>query len=467
MSGALIFTSISPPGGEIRQSFFRTGALFQPVAATAFLFDGPGRRSNVPGMNSIRNLPGLTVVIRRPARFAGQGGVHRFVLLTFLVAFCSVCVADPDDDYLHVFGLIQQADALSANGNTESAHEKYQAAQQALLEFKRQNPTWNPKVLNFRMNYVAGKLAPPAKEETATQPEPTKALPTASPAKPIVTMPALPATEPQIKLLNAGAEPRSVLRLHPQPGDKQSLSLTVKLDMTMDMQGTKVPAMKMPPMVMGLDVVVSQVSSAGDITYEMTFTDASVGESPDASPQVAAAMRTALAGLKGMTARGVTTGRGVSKDVEFNLPASADPQLRQTMDQMKTAMAQVALPEEAVGVGASWQVKRKLKSQGMTIEQTDEYTISALNGDEVTLQTALTQHAANQKVQNPAVPNLKMDLSKLDSKGNGSATLNLGKILPATASMDAHSEMAMSLDMNGKKQSMAMNMDLTVSMESK
>lgn len=414
-------------------------------------------------MNSSPFPTGLTAVSHHLCRCAGWNIACALAVLALLASLCQARAADADDDYLRIYGIIDRADMLSASGKTDLAHDKYLEAQKELGKFKQAYPTWNDKLVSYRLNYLAKKLAPTEAEADASGPAPAATSPATHPVAKSVGS----ATEPQIKLLNAGAEPRSLLRLHPQVGDKQSQRITLKLGMTVEMQGNKIPAMKMPPMMMGVDVDVKSVSPEGDIAYVMTFTDAGAGEDPEAQPQVVETMNTALANLKGMTVAGVTTERGISKSADLKLPPDADAQIRQVMDQMKTVMAQVSLPEEAVGVGARWEVKRNLKTQGMTLGQTEEYEITAIDGDAITLRTGITQQAANQKMQNATTPNMRMDLTKLSGKGGGSTTLNLSRILPTAATVAGHTEMAMIMDTNGKKQTMAMSVDMDIKVESK
>src|SRR5438105_5926960 len=65
---------------------------------------------------------------------------------------------EPEDDYLRIYGVIQQADALSTGGKTEAALAKYREAQTALQNFQQAHRTWNEKAVTFRMNYVAEKV---------------------------------------------------------------------------------------------------------------------------------------------------------------------------------------------------------------------------------------------------------------------------------------------------------------------
>ena len=87
-------------------------------------------------------------------RFSG------LLVLALLLGLCPPAHADlGDDQYLQIYSLIQQADDLSTSGKAAPAKAKYQEAQTALKSFKRTTRTWNVKLVSYRLNYVAQKLA--------------------------------------------------------------------------------------------------------------------------------------------------------------------------------------------------------------------------------------------------------------------------------------------------------------------
>jgi len=64
----------------------------------------------------------------------------------------------PDDDYVRIYNLIQQADSLREGGQGKSSAEKYLEAETALKELQKSQPAWNSKLVEFRLRYVAEKL---------------------------------------------------------------------------------------------------------------------------------------------------------------------------------------------------------------------------------------------------------------------------------------------------------------------
>lgn len=391
--------------------------------------------------------------------------VFILVLLGLTMAAWPARADEQDDQYLSVYNLVARADELNASGQADKALAKYREAQRALVTLQRTYPTWNVKVVTFRQNYIAEKVAALTQKTSAPA---TNAATGGSRAAP-ETKTAGSASTPQVRLLEAGAEPRNVLRLHPKPGDKQNLSMTMKIAMDTRMGDMPGQAMKMPAMNMTLEVTVKSITTEGDISYEMVMGEATIAEEPGTLPQVAQAMKSALANLKGLSGTGTISSRGVSKGIDFKAPAGADPQASQMFDQAKGSFATLAVPfpEEAIGPGGKWEVKTTLKSQGMTIEQTANYQLLTVEGERLTARCTIAQHAANQKIQNPAMPGLALDLTKMTANGTGELTSDLGQLLPSAGTMDLHSDVSMGMNMGGKKQNMETKIDLNLRLEAK
>lgn len=104
---------------------------------------------------------------------------RRIVFLGVLLASLFLVRAEgPDDIYVRIYYLIQDADNLNERGDPRQAAAKYLEAQSALRQLKTLHPTWNEKVVNFRLNYIASKLDP------LMQRTPSAATPPAQPAPP-------------------------------------------------------------------------------------------------------------------------------------------------------------------------------------------------------------------------------------------------------------------------------------------
>jgi hypothetical protein len=393
-------------------------------------------------------------------RFLGLG----LILLVWLIISFTARAAEgtTTDQYQHVIDLITQADSLTEKGKVDLAKRTYNEAQTALLDFKKNNPNWNEAMVSFRLEYLNAKINPPPAPVPAVvaAPKPEQKL-TPKPVTKAVAAPSVSA----VKLISAGAEPRKELRIHPKAGDKQNLEMTMKMAMDMGTGQT----MKMPAMKTAMEVTVKSISANGDINYAMLIANVEVLDEPGAMPQIVESMKASLNGMKGLSMTGTISDHGITKSLDVKIPAGAAPQMRQAMEQMKESVANTSLPfpDEAVGVGAKWEVKLPVKTQGMTIDQTTTYELVSLKNDQANVTSTIIQNAANQKITNPAMPQMKMELIKMDGKGSANVTFDLTRFLPTLATVDSHSDTSMGVNAGGKVQEMAMKMDMNMRMEAK
>ena len=355
---------------------------------------------------------------------------------------------EPEEVYLRVFNLIEQADSLNSSGKDAAALAKYKEAQTALTDFQKSYRTWNPKVVAYRLEYVAEKIATLSEKSSAA---------------------AGGGSSGQVKLLEPGAEPRKVFRLHPKQGDKQSLSLTAKMSLDVKIGEMENPSMKLPAVKMVLDLTVKSVSASGDVAYDVAVSDASIVDDPDALPQFADAMKASLASIKGLSGTGTNSNRGLYKGMEIKGAADADPQMQHAMEQLKEAfiMAATPLPEEPVGSGGKWEAAMAIKSQGMTIDQKTTYHLTSIEDERLSIETTIAQSAANQKIQNPMMPTMKLDLTKMSGTGTAKITVDLSQVLPAEMTHEVHSDIAMSMNAGDQKQAMTMKTAMNARLESK
>lgn len=379
------------------------------------------------------------------------------ILCLLLLTFCAGSALAQDDDYLAIIGIMDKAEALGVAGKTSEAHSKYIQAQRALATFQTANPGWNKPTVSYRLKYLRDKIA-----DTSSHVVAVESTSDTSGTKAVVA-----AGKSPVKLLAAGSEPRQVVRLHPAVGDKQTTVMTMKMAMEMGVAGKAMPAMDIPPMVLTMSMEVKDVSAEGEIAYQMEITDAAVDAGTNGANTMAAAMKTALGGMRGLAGIGKMTTQGIVKSMEMKLPASAAPQLAQTMGQMKDSFSSsaIALPNEAIGEGAKWEYKSRLKSQGMMLDQTFTYELVSIAGDQLTLRSTIQQSAANQKIESSAMPGMKMNLNQLTGEGSGDTTLDLGKIVPTAASMESKTQMGMNA--GAQKQNLDMRMSLKLTLEAK
>lgn len=114
--------------------------------------------------------------------------MKRFCVLIILLLLAlgrMVKAEGPDGQYVKIYNLIAEADQSNSTGQSDAAREKYSQAQAELKMLQSSFPTWNEKVIQFRLEYLDEKLrrvgpvkAPAAVAEkpasTATRPSPVE-----------------------------------------------------------------------------------------------------------------------------------------------------------------------------------------------------------------------------------------------------------------------------------------------------
>jgi cytochrome c-type biogenesis protein CcmH/NrfG len=118
------------------------------------------------------------------------------VLMALLATASATLAQGPDDQYVRIYNLIQEADSLKGGGQTSQAMAKYLEAQTSLQRFQRGYPEWNTQVVGFRLSYLAGKIAelsPSGTVQRPTAPATSSSTPRVVPApNPSPSRPAAP-----------------------------------------------------------------------------------------------------------------------------------------------------------------------------------------------------------------------------------------------------------------------------------
>jgi len=155
--------------------------------------------------------------------------MKRLFVLAGLVLAALVVPAraqSPDDQYVLIYNVIQEADALNNLDQPAQALPKFLEAQSALQRLQKQFPDWHEKVVGFRLNYLAAKIAAVTnKVTTATATITTNApgLPSVRPLAP-TQAPDKPAAASELE--NQLAALRDQVRL--LQGDKALLEAKLK-----------------------------------------------------------------------------------------------------------------------------------------------------------------------------------------------------------------------------------------------
>lgn len=392
----------------------------------------------------------------------GTWAPWRFSLVCFAFIFCLAAFtttpalsAEPEDDFLTIVEKIHEGDTLSSTGKAEPALTKYKQAQAELLAFRKNWPTWNVKMVNYRLSYLQDKITPPAPKPSLT---PGGSDQKASPAA---------KADDRVKLLEPGAEPRRELRFKPQIGDKQVLKFTTKMATETLLGDKPMPSFKIPAIIVPMSLTVTGVSENGDISYDVSLAEPSLAEAPGSSPEMMKMLKSALSGLKGVMGSGKLSSLGAA--ISFNFKSAGnDAQSKQMLAQMHDSMANISLmvPEQPVGQGAKWEINQPIKSQGVAITQISTYELLSTDGDQLTLKTTVKQTAGRQKTQLPNMAGGQAEVIKLTGAGSGEIAANLTHAFPSKALASIQSELEMSVTSGGQSQGVVVKTDIQTTLDS-
>lgn len=270
-----------------------------------------------------------------------------------------------------------------------------------------------------------------------------------------------------VTVLSPGAEPRTRLRYTVANGYKDHMSMTMLMSMSMEMAGMgAMPPMQLPAMKMGADLGVTSVAASGDITYDLAFTGFSVDNAPGVDPAMVAGMQGLDADIKGLKGSSTISDRGIVRSMNFDFSKVTNPTLKQTLDSVSGTLQSLSmpLPEEAVGVGARWEVRQGLASGGMQTFQKTVFELVALDGKAATLKMTTEATAPPQPFSSPALPpGADVHLQKFTSTGTGTMTVHLDALVP-TSEGTMQQTMVMEINIGGAAQTMNSAMTMKISM---
>lgn len=110
--------------------------------------------------------------------------MNRLVLwLVLFGAALSLGAQTPDTEFLAIYGRIEDGERLESEGRAGEALEQFKAAQRDLQQFARSHPSWNERIVKFRLSFLESKVgslvprapvpaAPAAKSATTPAPNP-------------------------------------------------------------------------------------------------------------------------------------------------------------------------------------------------------------------------------------------------------------------------------------------------------
>ena len=249
------------------------------------------------------------------------------------------------------------------------------------------------------------------------------------------------AREPEVRLVEAGSEPRYRLRLGPEPGISQTLRMRLQMGMRMTANGEEGPPQQTPPWEMDMESTVRSIAPNGDVDYTFRVLSVGLGDDPATPPEVREQIQSGLQGLVGLGGTGTLTARGYSKETRLEIPATLPPQQSQTLQGLHQSMKQmsVPLPEEPVGLGGAWEVTSTLEQNGLQVGQRIRYEVTSIDEERVRARVTGEQRADNQPLPPTGQPGTSAELLSLKTELEGETVLQHAGFLPESSRLEGRS----------------------------
>ncbi|HEU0036207.1 MAG TPA: hypothetical protein VFQ53_36590 [Kofleriaceae bacterium] len=246
---------------------------------------------------------------------------------------------------------------------------------------------------------------------------------------------------PAIKLVTAGKDPRTQLRFAPKKGTKRTVVVTSQEAKARGVKGKLPPLATAPAIRMTMDLEITDVTADGDIHYQFVYRGAELADAKGLTPELDRQVKKALAVFNGLKGHGIATSRGISKLLELETPANAQPEARAAIEMSRGVVSQIVepLPEDAVGLGAKWQTTSTVTTGEITANTTVSHELLELSGTRAKIKLTMTVHG---KGSGPG--NLTSETT-----ATGETVLDLTAIVPSQAKLDMRTEVG--LDMDGKR----------------
>jgi len=251
-------------------------------------------------------------------------------------------------------------------------------------------------------------------------------------------------------LLDAGEEPRSLLRYAIDEGITTKATTTVRVRST----GDEVPNRYLSGLrSVELEVVYGPAEPYGDrIKYPLQIVEAKGVSEPNASRATRRRLEDQAALLRGAGAVIEIDDRGRPLGSQMNAVAAQVP-VRVLWDLLATlsSVSQVFLPEEPVGLGGQWQYRGMVAIYGLRLEQVITYTLSKQVDGSPVLEMELEQTGGDQVVRVPGTE-APIEVASARMTASGQTVLDL-KSLVSSGSVSGFVRDVLVVSEEGKEKS--------------
>lgn len=247
----------------------------------------------------------------------------------------------------------------------------------------------------------------------------------------------VPVTAATVEVLDAGSEPRQSLRMNLPTGTTQATTLVTSTDVRQQIDQQPVQDISSPEVTIPLNAVVATAATPQNPTTVVDLTLSGM-TTPDETLQAA------LGGAEGSGAGLTFTESGAVTALRLRPSAGSANAARAAIEQAfgQAVYRAVALPTEPVGVGARWTVKQDVSSE-IQLDQTTTVTVTARDGDRLTLAVELSQ-TPQSNIWNLAGGAGTLDIDQYVMAGSGTMIVDLNLPLPVSGELSVGGDQAYS-----------------------
>lgn len=232
-----------------------------------------------------------------------------------------------------------------------------------------------------------------------------------------------------IRLVEAGAEPRRELRFAFDQDQTRLVTTEIRITQTVETDGQPQPEVPSAPIRSVMRV--SPHGQSGEVAdYNFELVGIEIVDTEDVPPTLLSFLEASLSEIPAIRGTITINNRGEVIHVRQTGETAGQPMANEVQNELLRDLIGIALPEEAVGVGASWISGIIFDAKGVDVMQETTYTLDAIEGDELSISWSVRQLVVEEQQEVPDLPpgSPKVTINKLEGGGAGSATLRLDRI---------------------------------------
>jgi hypothetical protein len=250
-----------------------------------------------------------------------------------------------------------------------------------------------------------------------------------------------PPPELTVKLLDPGAAPYEPLQYAIQPGTALKSILTVRdLELETEESEDAADAFGVLPGLKLLLHAGPTVALPNGTRYILRITKAETILPEGVTSRQMDEAQQGVQALKGMRGRFDLNRQGIVVDSDVPWAQGQErihPRVTITIGNIRSAIATIPLPREAVGIGATWEVRRPLRIWSARVTQVTRYELVDRQGDQFRVAITVEQKAQPQTAD--LNPKLEMHVRGYELRARGHALGDLRAPLALEAQLESSS----------------------------